>query len=81
MRRRAGVNYYDSPNCVGDRVYNVSAAGGVVVLAADRRFRLLARTPLGQSIHSTPAVAGGTMYLRTFSQLFSLGGPGRSNRY
>ena len=53
-RRRAGVNYYDSPNCVGDRVYNVSAAGGVVVLAADRRFRRRGGAPLRQGRRPRP---------------------------
>jgi len=29
---------------------------------------------LGEPTRSTPAVAGGRMYLRTYSQLFSVGG-------
>ena len=46
----------------------------VVVLAAADTFELLSRVPLGELSYATPAVAGGVMYLRTQSQLFSLGG-------
>jgi outer membrane protein assembly factor BamB len=73
-RERVPGSYYSSPICVGDRLYGVSRDGEVVVLAASRRFELLARNPLGEGSHSTPAVADGRMYLRTFSHLISLGG-------
>ena len=41
---------------------------------ADRSRLELARINLDEPSHSTPAVAGGVMYLRTFSHLMSLGG-------
>ena len=44
------------------------------MLAASDNFELLARVPLGEASSATPAVANGVMYLRTRSQLFSLGG-------
>lgn len=71
-RKRVGGNFYASPIVAGKRVYNVSADGEVIVLAADEQYALLARNPLGESSHSTPAVAGGVMYLRTFSHLYSI---------
>ncbi len=73
-RERVEGTFYASPVCVGDRLYNVSTDGEVHVLAAARAFRHLARTALGEGTHSTPAVAGGRMYLRTFAHLISLGG-------
>jgi outer membrane protein assembly factor BamB len=73
-RERVPGSYYSSPVCVGDRLYGVSREGEVVVLAAAKRFELLARNPIGEGSHSTPAVAGGRMYLRTFSHLISVGG-------
>jgi len=48
-------------------------AGETLVLAAKPGFELLARNPLGEGSHSTPAIAGGAMYLRTFSHLISIG--------
>ena len=73
-RERVPGSYYASPVCVGGRLYNVSRAGDVVVLAASRRYEFLARNRLDEGSHSTPAVAGGRLYLRTFSHLISLGG-------
>ncbi|MBL9122994.1 MAG: quinonprotein alcohol dehydrogenase, partial [Planctomycetaceae bacterium] len=46
----------------------------VVVLAAAPEYELLGRQALGDPSHSTPAVSGGVMYLRTFTKLFALGG-------
>jgi outer membrane protein assembly factor BamB len=76
-RQRVGGTYYASPIAVGGSVYNVSAAGEVVVLAAEREYKPQGRVALGEPSHSTPAVSGGVLYLRTFSRLFSLGGPPR----
>jgi outer membrane protein assembly factor BamB len=45
-----------------------------LVLAAADKFEILGRVALGENSFATPAIAGGIMYLRTYSQLFSLGG-------
>jgi outer membrane protein assembly factor BamB len=76
-RNRVNGTFYASPIGVGGNVYNVSTAGVVVVLAAEREFREVGRVELGEPSHSTPAVAEGVMYLRTFSRLYALGGPGK----
>ncbi|HYT92567.1 MAG TPA: PQQ-binding-like beta-propeller repeat protein [Gemmataceae bacterium] len=73
-RERLEGTFYASPVCVGERLYNVNTNGDVYVLAAAKEFKQLARNALGEGTHSTPAVAGGRMYLRTFSGLISLGG-------
>jgi outer membrane protein assembly factor BamB len=73
-RERVTGDYYGSPVCAGKHLYCISREGEVVVLAAARKFELIARIPLGEGSHSTPAIADGRMYLRTFSQLFSVGG-------
>ena len=74
---RVGGSYYASPVWVNHCLYGVAKNGEVVVLAAGDKFEVLAHVPLGESSYATPAVAGGAMYLRTRSQLFSLGGPGK----
>lgn len=73
-RERVEAEFYASPVWVEGRLYNVSKQGEVVVLAAGDRFEVLHRIQLGESSYATPAVAGGVMYLRTSTQLFSLGG-------
>lgn len=72
-RERVGGAYYCSPVSDGDRIFCVARDGTVVVLAASSKFELLARNVLGEGSHSTPAVAGGRLYLRTFSRLICVG--------
>jgi outer membrane protein assembly factor BamB len=72
-QNRVGGTFYGSPICVQDRLYAVDTAGNVVVLAASREFAELARNPLNELCHSTPAVANGQLYLRTYEHLICLG--------
>ncbi len=72
--KRIGGNYSGSPIRIGDRLYAISQDGDVVVLAAGNEFKQLGKIPLGEQSRATPAVAGGTMYLRTESQIFAVGG-------
>jgi outer membrane protein assembly factor BamB len=70
---RVPGSYYASPVCAGRGLYGVSREGDVIVLAAAKRFQLLARNPLGEASHSTPAIAGNRMFVRTFSYLLCVG--------
>ena len=72
-RERVGGEFYSSPIWIKGRLYCISKQGQVVVLAASRKFKILARTELGEKTFATPAVANGVMYLRTQSRLYSLG--------
>jgi len=76
-KKRLGANFYASLVCVENRLYAVSRKGTVFAIEAADTFRLLGRTELGQGTHATPAVADGTLYLRTFSRLLSIGGEKR----
>jgi hypothetical protein len=73
-QERAGGNFYGSPVCVDGRLFCVSTTGEVVVVAVSEKFEVLARNQLGELTHSTPAVAGGRMYIHTGSRLISIGG-------
>lgn len=73
-RNRVGGNFFGSPICVDGRLYCIAKDGEVVVLAASDEFEELARVSLDEPSFSTPAVAGGVLYLRTASHLYSLGG-------
>lgn len=72
-RERVGGEFYSSPIWIGGRLYCISKYGQIVVLAAGREFKVLARMELGEKTFATPAVANGVMYLRTQSRLYSLG--------
>lgn len=71
--QRVDGPFYSSPVCVNDRLYNTTRRGDLVVLATGDKFEQLARIPLGEGSYASPAVAGGRMYLRTFSHLISVG--------
>ncbi len=73
-RERVGGSYYCSPIWIDGRLYCTSKTGEVVVIAADKIFKLLARNSLGEKCFSIPAVANGVMYQRTQTRLISLGG-------
>jgi outer membrane protein assembly factor BamB len=73
-QERAGGNFFSSPVCVDGRLFCVSTTGEVVVVAVAEKFAVLARNQVGELTHSTPAVAGGRMYIHTSGQLISIGG-------
>lgn len=72
-QKRIGGNYYGSPILVGDRLFCISEEGEVVVVTADANLEVLGRSALGEGSESTPAVADGKMYLRTYSHLIAVG--------
>lgn len=78
-QERVGGNYFASPICVDGRLFNASTSGEMVVVEASGHFRELARNPLGEMTHSTPAVAAGRMYIRTLGHLICVGGPRTSS--
>jgi outer membrane protein assembly factor BamB len=74
-QERVGGNYFGSPVLVDGRLFCVSTTGEVVVVATGEKFEVLARNPLNDKTHSTPAVAGGQMYIHTSGSLVCIGGP------
>ncbi len=71
-RERVGGEFFSSPIRIGDRLYNTSRDGQMVVLAAADKYKLLARFSLGEATHSTPAVGPDCLYLRTVSHVMAL---------
>jgi len=73
-RESLNARFYGSFVCAGDRLYAMSRDGEVIVLKASETFELLARNPIGEGSHATPAIAGGALILRTYNHLMSIGG-------
>ncbi len=71
---KPGGKFFGSPVCVSDKLYAIATDGNVVVLRAGPKYELLGVNALGEKSHATPAVAGGRMYLRTFSHLICAAG-------
>ncbi|MEM1447593.1 MAG: PQQ-binding-like beta-propeller repeat protein [Planctomycetota bacterium] len=65
--------YYASPVVADGKVYACSARGELTVFAAAARFERLGRADFGERIMATPALAGGTLYVRTAEALYAFG--------
>lgn len=72
-REKPANQFYSSPVWINGKLYCITTNGDVVVIKAAPAYELLAVNPLGEKSHATPAVAGGRMYLRTYSHLISIG--------
>ena len=70
--KRVGGKFTGSPVCVDGKLYCIDESGDVVCIAASAEYEMLGRSSLGEYSHSTPAVAGGKMLLRTEKQLFCI---------
>ncbi len=72
-QERVGGNYFSSPVCADGKLINLSTTGEVVVLAAGDSYELLGRNALDEGGHATPAVARGSLFVRTMNHLVSVG--------
>ena len=70
--QRIDGGFSGSPICIEDRLFCIAENGEVVVIKAADHFEELGRTALGDDCHSTPAVANGHLYLRTFKHLIAI---------
>jgi len=69
----AGSGFSASPVAADGRIYLSGEDGDIFVIRSGRTFELLARTPMGEPLMSTPALAGGTMIVRGEKHLFAIG--------
>jgi outer membrane protein assembly factor BamB len=72
--QRIGNGFSASPIAAGGRVYFVGEDGITTVVAAGREFRLLARNALGEPVLASPAVARGSLVLRSDRHLYRIAG-------
>lgn len=71
---RPGGKFYGSPVWVNGLIYCINREGEVLIIKAAPTYELVGIYPLGEPSQATPAIAGGRMYLRTYSHLISIGG-------
>jgi outer membrane protein assembly factor BamB len=64
--------FFGSPVAADGKIYCAEARGKIVVLRGDGVFEVLAENNLGERCHSTPAIANGVMYVRTYQTLYSI---------
>jgi outer membrane protein assembly factor BamB len=71
---RVGGQYFSSPICINGLLYNHSVDGQMVVIGTGDKYELIARNPIGESSHATPAVGDGKLLVRTITRLIAIGG-------
>lgn len=72
-RQRLGVSghYYASLVAAGDNLYAVSRDGVVVVFKAGTKGEVLSKNDLQEQVVATPALADGTVFVRTAGHLYA----------
>jgi outer membrane protein assembly factor BamB len=72
QRLGGSAGYTASPVAADGRLYFAGEDGTVRVVRAGPKFELLATNPLGEVVMATPAIADGTIFVRTQSHLYGL---------
>lgn len=72
-KHRLGGNFTASPILVGENIFIANEEGSTFVFAAGSKFHLIAENKLDEGQYATPAVADGTLYLRTAQHLYAIG--------
>ena len=73
-RLEAGGGYSSSPVAADGKLYTASEDGTLTVLQAGREWRVLSSLDLGEPCFATPALSGGSVFVRTDSALYRFGG-------
>ncbi len=68
-----GSGFSASPVAADGRIYLSSEDGDIFVVRSGRTFELLAKNAMGEPLMSTPALAGGMMFVRGERQMFAIG--------
>jgi outer membrane protein assembly factor BamB len=68
-----GSGFSASPVAADGKIYLSNEDGDMLVVAAGREFRHIGTNAMGEMLMATPAIANGTMYVRSASSLFAIG--------
>ena len=69
-QERIGGDFWASPVSDGKKIFCFSKEGKVPVFAVSDEFKLLADNQFEEGFHSTPAIVGNTMFLRSRHHLY-----------
>jgi outer membrane protein assembly factor BamB len=71
-RLEVGAGFSASPIVSDGKIYLPSEDGAVFVVRAGREFQLLAKNEMGEPLMASPAVSGGTLFVRGAKHLFAI---------
>ena len=75
QNRVPGREFWSSPIYADGKIYFSSKEGTTVVVEAADQFKLIAENKLDAGINASPAVAGNSLIVRTFTHLYRLEDP------
>ncbi len=67
------AQFHGSPALAGEKLYLTDRKGTTHVLQAGRKYHELAANPVGEGVETSPALAGGRIYIRGEKHLFCIG--------
>ncbi|GDX12086.1 hypothetical protein LBMAG57_38580 [Verrucomicrobiota bacterium] len=62
-----------SPSIAGNRLMLITNKGTLIAVEAAREFKELARSPIGEKVFASPALAQGRMFVRGIRHLICIG--------
>jgi outer membrane protein assembly factor BamB len=71
-QERTGATHAASPVASDGRLFVAAEGGEVLVVKAGPSFQVLARNDMGEPCMATPAIAGGTLFVRTQGHLYAI---------
>ena len=72
MERTHNFRHRSSPVYADGKIYLTAADGRVTVVKAGKAFEILAQNELDERTAASPAISGGTFYLRTYEALYAI---------
>ena len=72
-RRYFADRHRSTPLISGDLMYVVDRAGAIYVISADEKMTELSKFETGTETLSSPALANGMLFIRTFDSLYAFG--------
>ena len=72
FERTHSTQHRCSPILVGDKIYFSAKDGVTTVVKAGRNFEIVAQNKLDEPITASPAVADGTLYIRSYNALYAI---------
>ncbi|HEV8062814.1 MAG TPA: PQQ-binding-like beta-propeller repeat protein [Gemmataceae bacterium] len=72
---RLGKHHSASPISAAGRIYFVADDGMTYVVAADEKFKILAKNPLNEECYASPGLSHGQIFIRTAQNLYCIGKP------
>jgi outer membrane protein assembly factor BamB len=73
MERTHSQRHRGSPVYADGKIFLTARDGHVTVIKPGRTFEVLANNEIGEPVSSSPAIAGGRIYLRSYEHLFAIG--------